>query len=274
MEKTFTRITQDVQNKFRSIFSSKYKKAGLNWFQIRKLKYTSGKKIKLHKFGETTIHYKNGIELLYSLKEIFVDDIYKMIFQTETPLIIDCGANIGLSILYMKKKFPSARIIAFEPDMFNYDLLEKNTGIYKNIELRNQAVWNENTKLYFENTGTMGSSVIPAGKSSNQSFIDAIRLKDLLTQRIDFLKLDIEGAEFKVIEDCRNSLHLIENLFIEYHGNFNQIKELNTIFEILRENAFFYYIKEAANVYPTPFYRGDNKPVFDIQLNIFCFKSK
>ena len=48
--------------------------------------------------------------------ELFEHQIYKFKCDTETPYIIDCGANIGLSIIYFKLLFPKAEIIAFEPD--------------------------------------------------------------------------------------------------------------------------------------------------------------
>lgn len=102
--------------------------------------------------------------------------------------------------------------------------------------------------------------------------IEGIRLKDYLHEPIDLLKLDIEGAEYEVLNDCRENLTLVKNIFIEYHGYFNKLNELNKIFDLLYNNNFSYYIKEATEVYPTPFYRHRTNNTFDIQLNIFCFK--
>ena len=63
------------------------------------------------------------------------------------PFIIDCGANIGLSVIYLKNLYPDAEIVAFEPDEQNFQLLQKNIASFgfKNVEARKEAVWTENT---------------------------------------------------------------------------------------------------------------------------------
>src|SRR5438105_2732424 len=57
---------------------------------------------------------------------IFVNHCYAFRSGTQSPLILDCGANIGLSTLYFKRAFPNARIIAFEPDPRVYEALVHN----------------------------------------------------------------------------------------------------------------------------------------------------
>jgi FkbM family methyltransferase len=170
-------------------------------------------------------------------------------------------------------QFPQAEIVAFEPDNFNFQLLKKNIESYgfKNIELRKEAVWIENTRLNFLNNGSHSSRITDdADKTGTE--IKAIRLKDILKENIDFLKLDIEGAEYKVILDIQDKLHLIKNIFIEYHGKFNQNKQLNEILNILTTNGFDYYIKEATNKHHTPFFRNPSSD-YDVQLNIFGFRT-
>ena len=117
------------------------------------------------------------------------------------------------------------------------------------------------------------SSRIGNGGSGTKT-INAIRLKDLLTEKIDFLKIDIEGAEYAVLKDIKDSLFHVTNLFVEYHGSFNQTRELTDMLEWITEQGFNYYIKEAAPVYRTPFFR-ERKNVYDydVQLNIFCFRA-
>jgi hypothetical protein len=89
---------------------------------------------------------------------------------------------------------------------------------------------------------------------------------------VDFLKLDIEGAEYKVLKDITENLHYVTNMFVEYHGTFPQNNELVEIFEIISKAGFRFYIKEAANNYPYPFLPKPRKLDYDVQLNIFCFK--
>lgn len=271
MSDFFAKIKKDVKYKILSILHNKESKAGLNWYQKRKLKYVSGKTVNTYSFHDFKIAYRNGVELKHGLLEIFVDELYKFKSNNSNPLIIDCGSNIGLSVLYFKKLFPSSYVIAFEPDSINYELLSLNTKNLPGVEINNKAVWIENTELFFENTGTMSASLSPE-KKTNTKPVQTIRLKELLTRKIDFLKIDIEGAEYKVIDDCKENLINVDNIFVEYHGKFSQVAELNSILRILQERNFKFYIKEAANIYPNPFINGDNTPDFDIQLNIFGFK--
>ena len=70
------------------------------------------------------------------------------------------------------------------------------------------------------------------------------------------------------------NLSNVKNLFIEYHGTFHQYAELTKIFQIVTREGFSYYIKEALNIYKSPFLQTkDPKVPFDVQLNIFCFRA-
>ncbi|HYJ38747.1 MAG TPA: FkbM family methyltransferase [Chitinophagaceae bacterium] len=272
MPTLLSKLLTDAKNRWKSIFNEDLRKAGLNWFKVRALKYAPEGKDGIFELKGRKIHFKNGNELLYSLKEIYIDEIYKISFDIPSPYILDCGANIGLSLLYLKELSPSARITAFEPDESNYALLEKNTGDLKNIILLKKAVWKENGTIQFASEGSLSSKIVTEPGSTAIS-IPAIRLRDYLTETVDFLKLDIEGAEYEVLKDCADKLSLVKNLFIEYHGQFQDLGELNEILGLLNRNQFYYYIREAAETYPTPFVRSENRPTYDLQLNIFGFKS-
>ncbi|MFM6944272.1 MAG: FkbM family methyltransferase, partial [Bacteroidota bacterium] len=98
-------------------------------------------------------------------------------------------------------------------------------------------------------------------------------LTGYLQEPVDFLKLDIEGAEFEVLKSIKDYLSNITNLFIEYHGAFTQTNELVEILGMIQKAGFYVYIKEACNVYPTPFLISSKHGQFDVQLNIFCRKA-
>ena len=76
--------------------------------------------------------------------------------------------------------------------------------------------------------------------------------------------------------DIADSLHRVQNLFLEYHGKFNQNHELNKILNLVTEKGFKYYIKEAAPIYQKPFLaaKANPRPDYDVQLNIFCFRDE
>ena len=271
----FENIVNGVTRKVKNSISNPYEKIGLNWWQVRFLK-NMGAGTKTFKVFGSTLFITNKEELIHAIDEIFIEEVYKVSLP-ENALIIDCGANIGISVLYFKLQHPTAKVIAFEPDEINFNLLRQNIDSFKleNVEIHKKAVWNENTVITFSNEGTM-SSKIESGSSMNESKviqIPAIRLKGLLNQPVHFLKLDIEGAEYEVLKDSEDSLKNIENLFIEYHGHFNKMHELTEILSILEKQDFSFYIKEAAPTYITPFYRMESSKTYDLQLNIFAFNA-
>lgn len=251
---------------------STFRKAGINWLKLQQIKYQVNKGNRSIRLFGRKIHFTTPREFLHGIREIFVDEVYRQSLRQD-PYVIDCGANIGLSIIYMKQLYPKATIIAFEPDERNFELLQKNIASmgYKEVTVRKEAVWIEDTELQFADTGSM-SSRIEQNSSINTKTVKAISLKSLLTQPVDFLKLDIEGAEYAVLKDIKEQLPLVKNMFLEYHGNFDQSAQLSEIFNWLTQQGFSYYIKEASNVYQTPFERGRRVSGYDVQLNIFCFR--
>ena len=245
-------------------FHNPYRKVNIGPIFLKYLKHIPPGKLHSHKlFG-------------HGIKEIFIEEIYRQPLPPNA-FILDCGANIGLSVIYLKKICPTATIIAFEPDPDNFKLLQKNIASHDlhNVVLKNEAVWKEETMLSFESEGTMSSKIVFDKGAGRSKLTKAVRLKDHLNRKIDFLKIDIEGAEYQVLCDIRDNLSFVKNLFVEYHGMFGQVNELSELFDLFSKNGFSYYIKEATPVYETPFLREKkNSVLYDIQLNIFCFRDE
>lgn len=223
------------------------------------------------------ISFPDGYWFLHSMKEIFVEEVYKFKSDKTNPLILDCGANIGLSVIYFKKLFPKSRIIAFEPDDSIFHTLKQNVGQFKydDVVLMNKGLWEKETTLSFLAEGTLGGRVVDHQSTASQRdivSIQTVRLKDYLDQEVDFLKIDIEGAEYEVLVDCAQSLKNVHFLFVEYHSTAIHAQKLNEILSIITLAGFRYYIKEASRVVTHPFIEK-NRNWFDLQLNIFCFRS-
>lgn len=70
-----------------------------------------------------TVRINDGLNFYILYKDIFIKRIYHFEAQRPDPLILDCGSNIGMSILYFKHVYPKARIIGFEPDPAIYPML-------------------------------------------------------------------------------------------------------------------------------------------------------
>ncbi|HVY76473.1 MAG TPA: FkbM family methyltransferase [Puia sp.] len=266
-------ILHGIRGRLEKIFRNPYGVVNVNRFTLIRYKHLAPGKIRTHRLFGKEIAFLSSTELLHGFKEIFVDEIYKQELPAK-PYIIDCGANIGLSVIYMKHLYPDAEILAFEPDEQNFSLLERNVRSFgfTGVVLKQEAVWVEDTKVSFTSAGSTESK-LNLNSVDHTKTVPAIRLADRMNRKIDFLKIDIEGAEFAVLKDIQQNLHLVRRLFLEYHGDFYQNGELNEIFDMLVKAGFRYYIKEAADVYHSPFFRtADKRKLYDIQLNIFCFR--
>ena len=264
-------ISRGVYKKLKKQFVNPFAKLGLSWFEVRRMKNLPENTLHTIPLLEHQISFRSRDEFIQCLEEIFVEEVYLQKLR-DNPFIIDCGANIGVSVIYMKRLYPNAKVIAFEPDDVNFKLLEKNINHFKltNVALRKEAVWKENTILKFASAGSLMSRIEEKGTSETID-VKACRLKDLINQEIDFLKIDIEGAEYPVLKDIEENLSFVKNLFLEYHGTFQQNEELNDILQIITKAGFRYYMKEAIDKHPTPFVRKSSID-YDLQLNIFCFR--
>jgi FkbM family methyltransferase len=214
------------------------------------------------------------LSFLWQFKEIFAEESYCFRATTESPVIYDCGANVGLGCLYFKRLYPAARITAFEADPGVAALLAENLrqNGFADIDIVAKAVWKENTTLAFSSEGADGGSVV-AGKPSLQ--IPAVRLKEYLDRagRVDLLKMDIEGAEADVLEDCRGSLGGVQHLFVEYHAYTGQSQRLDALLAVLGESGFRYFIRsEADRARPFVNRMNSGTPYMDLQLNIFAYR--
>lgn len=204
-------------------------------------------------------------------KELFELEIYKFKSKNTEPYIVDCGANIGLSVIYFKRLFPNSKIIAFEPDDNIFRILKYNMEAFgiKDVELIKKACWNEETTLEFFSEGADGGRTAQGYDTTNIIKVDTIRLRSFLNRHVDFLKLDIEGAENEVIPDIEDSLKNVANVFVEYHSFIGQEQKLPEILSILKKAGFRLHISAPGLVSMNPFIQLRMYANMDNQLNIF-----
>ncbi|HUC80407.1 MAG TPA: FkbM family methyltransferase [Flavisolibacter sp.] len=245
----------------------------ISWLLEKIIKHQDDTKSKSVILGDLTIYYKRPYELLHSYREIFENEIYAFQSDKSTPLIIDCGSNIGLSVLYFKKIYPDSRIIGFEPDEGNYALLKKNLEVnhLAGVDIKRSAVWIDNNNISFTKAETEASHI---SSDSTGALVKAERLNDLLESlnEVDFLKMDIEGAEWQVVHDCASNLRKVKTFFLEYHGKVNETDKLTSLLQIVRESGFNVYIRNAADNLSYPFVEKTTNTLYDVQLNIFCYR--
>ncbi|MEM6718810.1 MAG: FkbM family methyltransferase [Bacteroidota bacterium] len=136
----------------------------------------------------------NRYETFYTVKK---DDV-----------VMDAGANHAyLSIYYGKKVGAKGKVFAFEPDKINIAEMEANIALnadVKNIQIQEELIWNENTQLEFFEAGTVSSSIHYKPENAKAILKDAITIDSFQQReqlkRLDFIKMDIEGAEIEAMD--------------------------------------------------------------------------
>lgn len=137
--------------------------------------------------------------------QVFLEQDYDFELDFQPKFIIDCGANIGLSSLFFQKKYPGAHIIAVEPEPSNFEMLLKNTKPYQNIECLNCGIWNKNVALKITEQSKGNDKwgfVVTETQEVTSDTINAITIAEIMKrfgeEKIDVLKMDIEGSELEV----------------------------------------------------------------------------
>lgn len=173
-------------------------------------------------------------KLLFLILEIFVNEDYEISLEMNNPIIFDCGANIGMATLYFKSKFPNSTVFAFEPNPTAFKYLKKNieANNLSNVFIYNSALSDKDEKLKFftplDESSLVGSRLLNRG-GDNFIEVDAVRLssfiKELDDQKVDLVKIDVEGSETYIWEDLlqTKTFSKVSNYLIEYHHNIPDI---------------------------------------------------
>jgi FkbM family methyltransferase len=131
-----------------------------------------------------------------------------IVARQKTPLIVDCGAYIGVSSLWFAACFPRARIVAIEPAPDNAKLLRRNAEGHQ-IEVIEAGVGAEESTLALVDSGngTMGYRTVDAPDAMCQ--VPIVPLRDILARNQEstyeplILKVDIEGSEKPLFANAR-----------------------------------------------------------------------
>ena len=175
---------------------------------------------------EVQNHFLNPTSHIRSIvdQQINTDKIYDFYFKDKKDLvIIDAGANVGMFSIHCS---PSSKIIyAIEPTPSHFNILQKITTNFKNIIPINCALWNKNENLtfYIIPSNTTANSAIDTGGQAITVMGKTLQtiIEENSITHIDLLKMDIEGSEFKILNDefINYCYPIIDNWFLEVHAH-------------------------------------------------------
>ena len=204
---------------------------------------------------------------LSTYEELIYRGVYEFETKQEVPIILDFGANIGLSIYFCMKHYPKAKVYGYEADPFIFKYLEHNVqGITNgNIELFNVALSDAEGGLHFASNHADGGRVSDEGVTVRA--VDAVA-EIRKFDRIDMLKIDIEGSERIILPRISPYLERVENIFIEYHSEVTQEQVLPELLQILKSAVFRIFISSGFCA-SRPLIETAVNTGFDLQLDIF-----
>ena len=207
--------------------------------------------------------------------------------------VIDLGANIGYFTLILAKLVgPTGKVFAFEPDPRNLALLKKNVEYnnYKNVIIVPKAVSNVNDKCtLYTGQKTFGQNKIyKPKKTKTQKFIpidsETVRLDDFfktngLLDKISFIKMDVEGAEFLALSGMKEILKLNKNIKIFTEAEISYLEDAGSSYDqfidLLTENDFTFSLADNRSETLTKVNKSQLEKILNDEgnsVNIFCVR--
>jgi FkbM family methyltransferase len=150
---------------------------------------------------------------VWILVEVFEDDVYERVFKIEKgDIVVDVGAHVGMfTVKALKEVREEGLVIAIEPEERNFELLKRNTRDYKNVKLVKKAVGDKTGRAILYISELSGEHSIKKPSRATKSIdveVDTLDniLSSLGVSKVDFLKIDVEGAELEVLRGARGYL--------------------------------------------------------------------
>jgi FkbM family methyltransferase len=143
-----------------------------------------------------TWHVRDAADVAM-LEEVFGEQEYALPLPSWEPrTIVDVGAHIGSATLYFAIRYPNAHIISYETDPDTFALLKKNTAPFSRITCVQAAVSEAEGKVpFYVSQSSIGSSLLKR-EGAREITVDGIPFKNVLEERPDLIKFDVEGAEY------------------------------------------------------------------------------
>ncbi len=204
------------------------------------------------------LQYSDLLSFCPQWHDIFIDGALEFRVPSAAPRILDCGGNVGLASLFFKRRFPAARITAYEADPALFAMMKANLSANgaSDVETVQAALWTTNGRVTFRAEGSDSGMIdrllgAVAGKSVD---VPSLRLRDVIAnganganrtaERIDLLKLDIEGAEDAVLADCEPVLDRVGAIVMDLHEFAPADRQAPRVLNLLTRAGFTYAVDE------------------------------
>jgi len=241
-------------NKLQVFFSAVAKLKNWPVYLADYLKIKNGRLIYILRNGSKYIIRANSNDRNI-FNEVLIHKIYNPLgFEIKKgDVVLDIGAHVGTFSIFASEI--ASKVYSFEPTQENFKILRENIELNKrnNIVIDNRAVSFVNGKreLFIDSKNLGGHSFYQLLSENKQKriLIETVSLKDLFLQnkiqKVDFLKMDCEGAEYDILFNCQKEvLDKIQKISMEYH-NINKTYNINALKNFMENNGFVVKVLEA-----------------------------
>jgi len=212
------------------------------------------------------------LSFYWSYKEIVEDRIYDFPCTKNPMHILDLGANCGLSGLFFLLRYPNAQVTCIEADPQLFDILRKNllaADSMNRVKFVAAAVSPTAGEIDFYSSGADSGRLTPhVTLPSATHRVRSVALDSLIDEPVDFLKMDIEGAEIDVLLTSVK-LKAVSRIFVEYHSFVGHEQRLDELLSHLRQLGFRTWI-QTQYCPALPFHETRPHADMDLQLNMFA----
>ncbi|MEO6529084.1 MAG: FkbM family methyltransferase [Gemmatimonadaceae bacterium] len=214
------------------------------------------------------MRYLEAEWMRFLYREVFAEREYWFATDDPRPVILDCGSNIGMAILFFKALYPNAQITAFEPAPWACAAIEETlrANDLRGVTLHNAALAETDGTLdLFHDPKHPGSAVMSVFEDrmpGEAVRVPAVRLSSYIKGPISFLKLDVEGSELPVLRDLvtTGAISQISQMVIEFHHHMSpDVDNMSECLGILERHGFGYQLS-SGQVF-TPITRGQFQDV-------------
>lgn len=222
---------------------------------------------RVYEWNGLRIHYRSGTSdaaLIYSIllkrgaKGEYAVPTASGLELSKVRVVLDIGANIGISTLYLASIFPNAEVHAFEPELANGKLLAQNAKAISRISVHRFALGAEDGELELfhsdDSSNFGGFSAHRLGIDRERSQRVPVRhagrcLAELGLTEVDVIKVDTEGSEWDILTAMgKPILSKVQLIMGELHGirDFELLAFLQPLFDVemkkqLRNRLFNFY---------------------------------
>jgi len=153
------------------------------------------------------------------MREVLCDECYRFPGDIRPEVVVDLGGNIGLTSLWLHKQFRPRKTVVLEPSPGNAELASKNLSGLDGVVVIDAAIGSTDGYAHFAAAEESNKGAVSFGETGSVRVVSMNTLLNgvLMNERIDLLKVDIEGGEAELFSKNLEWLANVENIITELH---------------------------------------------------------